>query len=107
MDVEGERGGFAAVERATSNLGSAIEGAEVIAGDRSGPSEELDPAGISNSMNVRLIEAEIHLVAVPLRVPTDKNSVPTDSGAFRSSASRPPRPASGPALGGLIHKLTL
>src|SRR5262252_7253651 len=30
VDVEGERGGFAAVERATSNLGSALDGAEVI-----------------------------------------------------------------------------
>jgi hypothetical protein len=33
-------------------------------------------------------------LAVPLWVPTDKNSAPTDSGSFRSSASRtrgPPR----------------
>ena len=30
VDVEGERGGFAAVERATSDLGSAVDGADVI-----------------------------------------------------------------------------
>ncbi|MBV8507771.1 MAG: NAD/NADP octopine/nopaline dehydrogenase family protein, partial [Alphaproteobacteria bacterium] len=30
VDVEGERGGFAAVERATTDLGSAVDGADVI-----------------------------------------------------------------------------
>src|SRR5215469_7497584 len=30
LDVEGERGGFAAVERATSELPSAVDGADVI-----------------------------------------------------------------------------
>ena len=30
MDVEGERGGFAALERATDDLGSAVDGADVI-----------------------------------------------------------------------------
>jgi opine dehydrogenase len=30
MDVEGEKGGFAAVERATSDLGSAVDGADII-----------------------------------------------------------------------------
>ena len=30
MDVEGENGGFAAVERATNGLRSAIDGADVI-----------------------------------------------------------------------------
>jgi hypothetical protein len=32
IDVEGENGGFAAVERATSDLRSAIDGADVIIG---------------------------------------------------------------------------
>jgi hypothetical protein len=37
VDVEGENGGFAAVERATSDLGSAVDGADVIivVGERS------------------------------------------------------------------------
>ena len=30
VDVEGEGGGFAAVERATSDLGSAVDGADLI-----------------------------------------------------------------------------
>jgi threonine dehydrogenase-like Zn-dependent dehydrogenase len=30
VDVEGENGGFAAVERATSDLGSAVDGADII-----------------------------------------------------------------------------
>ena len=31
------------------------------------PSEELDPAGTSNSMNVRLTEAEIHAASTACR----------------------------------------
>src|SRR5215470_9539209 len=47
----------------------------------------LGAAGISNSTNVRLMRQKSTLfqwLAVPLWFPTDKNSVPTDSGAFRS-----------------------
>jgi hypothetical protein len=62
------------------------------------PGEKRYPAGISTSTNVRLTEAEIRAVSMACRtamwVPTDNNSVPTDSGAFRASASRtrgPPR----------------
>src|SRR5215831_4884091 len=44
-------------------------------------------AGTSNSTNVRLTRRKSALcqwLAVPLWVPTGKDSVPTDSGAFRS-----------------------
>ena len=68
-------------------------------------------------MNIRLTEAEIHAASmacrttVGSRVPTDKNSVPTDSGAFRSQfCGREIVNAvlivGGVALGGLIHKPT-
>ena len=37
IQVEGERAGFAAVERATTDLGSAVDGADVIIGSRPSP----------------------------------------------------------------------
>jgi len=70
---------------------------------------QVDAAGTSNSANVRLTRQKSALfqwLAVSLWFPTDKDSVPTDSGAFRSSAFSTRRPASSPALGGSIHKLT-
>ena len=44
-------------------------------------------------------------LAMPLWFPTGKNSVPIDSGIpFECFSTR--RPASRPAFGGLLHKLT-
>jgi hypothetical protein len=65
-------------------------------------------AGTSNSTTVRLTRQKSALfqwLAVPLWFPTDKNSVPTDSGILFECVSTG-RLALSPALGGLIHELT-
>jgi hypothetical protein len=65
----------------------------------------------SNSTDVRLTRQKSALfqwLAVPLWFPTDKDSLPTDSGfggiPFECFSTR--RPAWSAALGGLIHILT-
>ena len=53
IDVEGENGGFAAVERATSDLRSAIDGADVIIG---GPVKDFNGvSGIGPAMAALLL----------------------------------------------------
>jgi hypothetical protein len=66
-------------------------------------------AGTSNSANVRLTRQKSALfqwLAVPLWFPTDKDSLPTDSGGIPFERFSTRRPASSPALGESIHKLT-